>query len=317
MPLHPFVQKMIEAGRAAGRPALSAGSPQDARDLVAAGRALLGSGPEVGPVSDVAVAARSGAVPARLYRPRDPSDEAGLVVYFHGGGWVCGSVEDYDLLARALVAHSGCALLSVDYRLAPEHPFPAGLEDAEDAVSWAAERCAALLGRSLPLAVAGDSAGANLATVAAAGLRGRARIAMQCLLYPVVDTDTTRPSYLEHGEGLPLTRSDMLWFAGHYADVGAWGDPRVSPLRHPDLAGSPPAWIAAAEYDVLRDEAIAYADALRAAGVPVDVRVVPSLAHGFARLFNHLPEADAVVREAARAIRRGVDAARADTGGMR
>jgi len=309
VPVHPFVTRMMEAARTAGRPALSAGSPEDARLLVAAGRAALGPGPDVGAVRDLRVPTRSGEVPARLYRAL-AEDEPGLVVYFHGGGWVCGAIDDYDLLARALVAHSGCALLSVDYRLAPEHRFPAGLEDAEDVLAWTADASRALLGRSVPLAVAGDSAGANLATVVATSLRGRVPIALQCLFYPVADTDTTRPSYVEHGEGLPLTAADMRWFLAHYADAPRLGDPRIAPVRHPDPAGSPPAWIAAAEYDVLRDEAIAYADRLRRAGVPVEASVVPSLAHGFARLINHLPEADVVVRDAARAIRAAVSGAR-------
>ncbi|MFM1987668.1 MAG: chloramphenicol hydrolase [Pseudomonadota bacterium] len=308
MALHPFVRTMMDAARAAGRPGLSGGTPAQARELVAAGRAALGRGPEVGPVGDLSVPTRAGAVSARLYRAARADDEVGLVVYLHGGGWVCGSVDDYDLLARALVAHSGCAVLSVEYRLAPEHPFPAGLEDAEDAVAWAAANACALLGAPRPVAVAGDSAGANLATVAAARLEGRVPIALQCLFYPVADADLDRPSYREHGEGLPLTRGDMDWFFRHYVDDARRADPEVAPVRRADLSGSSPAWIVAAQYDVLRDEALAYGEALRRAGVPVETRVVPGLAHGFARLFNHLPEADAVVRDAARALRAALTA---------
>ena len=146
------------------------------------------------------------------------------------------------------------------------------------------------------------SSGSNLATVAAAELRGRVRLALQVLLYPVTDSDFDRPSYREHGEGLPLTRADMAWFFGHYAAPRDWRDPRISALRRTDLAGCPPAWIATAEYDVLRDEGRAYADALGAAGVPVTSVEVPSLPHDFVRLFNHLAPADEIVGRVAEAI---------------
>lgn len=303
MALHPLIDKMLQAMRAAGRPALSAGSPAQARELVSATRAALGAGPEVGAVSDLHIPTRAGDVPARLYRAPGVA-EPGLVVYLHGGGWVCGSVEDFDLLTRALVHKSGCAVLSVDYRLAPEHPFPAGLDDAQDVTAWAHARKDEWLGRPARLVLAGDSAGANLATVAAARLRQSLDIALQCLFYPVTDADFGRASYHAHGKGLPLTRDDMQWFFQHYAPPAMWTHPEVSPLRQPDLAGSPPAWIAVAEYDVLHDEGLAYADALRAAGVPVTLEQVPGLPHGFARMLNLLPEADAVVSAAAAEIRR-------------
>ncbi|MES2979750.1 MAG: alpha/beta hydrolase [Pseudomonadota bacterium] len=305
MALHPFVQKMMEGARAAGRPALSAGTPADARELVASARTVLGTGPAVGEVRDLDIPSRAGSVPARLYRSAE-GDEDGLIVYVHGGGWVCGTLDDFDLLARALVDKSGCAVVSVDYRLAPEHPFPAGLEDVEDVIAWASEHMSDLIGTTVALVVAGDSAGANLATVALAHLGGGVAVALQCLFYPVADTDTGRPSYLAHGEGLPLTRADMQWFFSHYADTSLHQNPRIAPVRNQDLAGSPPAWIALAEYDVLLDEGLAYAQRLRDCGVPVSCVTVPGLAHGFVRLFNHVPEADAAIAEAAVAIRRAV-----------
>lgn len=312
MALHPFFTAMVENARAAGRPALSAGTPQQARELVAAGRAVLGAGAQMGQVHDLQIVTRAGTVPSRLYRPLGGA-ELGLVVYLHGGGWVCGSVDDFDVLTRALADRSRCAVLSVDYRLAPEHPFPAGLEDAQDALLWASAQTQSLLGHRVPLVVAGDSAGANLATVAAAALRGRVQIALQCLLYPVTDTDFERDSYRRHGEGLPLTAVDMRWFTAQYAEHRLWSDPRIAPIRHPQLAGSPPAWIATAEYDVLCDEGEAYAEALQRAGVPVTSTRVPSLAHGFARLLNHLPEASAVLDAAAAEIRRACSSATASS----
>ncbi len=306
MPLHPFVGKMMDAARAANRPALSGGSPQQARDLVASGRSVLGVGPDVGKVSDITIPTRSGSVAARLYR--STNTEHGFVVYFHGGGWVCGTLDDYDILARNLVHYSDCAVLMVDYRLAPEFAFPAGLEDAEDAITWAVREVETLTEKHLPLAVGGDSAGGNLATAALNNLRGKVDCALQLLLYPVTDANTERPSYIAHGEGLPLTRSDMQWFFGHYAPKALWADPRISPLQHPSLAGSPPAWIATAEYDVLRDEGEDYARRLQEAGVPVELRRVQGLAHGFARLSNHIESVVDLLKEAGAALKRHCDA---------
>ncbi len=302
MALHPVIQKMLIAMRAAGRPALSAGSPAQAREVVSASRSALGPGPQVGQVSDLQVPTRAGHLAARLYRASG-GQEPGLVVYLHGGGWVCGSVDDFDVLARALVHKSGCAVLSVDYRLAPEFPFPAGLEDAQDALVWAHGHMAQLLGHGARLVVAGDSAGANLATVAATLLRQRISVALQCLFYPVTDADFSRPSYQAHGQGLPLTQADMEWFFGHYAPPVLWRKADISPVHRTDLAGSPPVWMAAAEYDVLHDEALDYAARLREAGVPVTVQRILGLPHGFARMINLIPEADAAVSDAAAHIR--------------
>ena len=303
MALHPTVQKMIEGARAAGRPALSAGSPQQARDMVAAIRGALGTGPEVGSIRDLSIPGRAGRTAARLYRAPGES-EPGLVVYLHGGGWLCGCIDDFDILTRALAAQSGCAVLSVDYRLAPEHPFPAGLEDAEDALLWAQAQLQDLIGSAGRLVVAGDSAGANLATVAAFRLRHRLNLALQCLFYPVTDSNFSRPSYLAHGQGLPLTTADMEWFFAHYAPQTLWKHPDIAPLQTPDLSGCAPAWIAAAEYDVLHDEAIEYAERLRDAGIPVTLERVEGLPHGFARMINLLAPAASVVNAAAHEIRR-------------
>lgn len=302
MALHPFVMQMMASARAAGRPGLSDGTPADARALVAASRPLLGAGPAMEEVCDCLVPGRDGPIPARLY-VADRAKVQGLLVYLHGGGWVCGSLDDFDLLTRALAARTDCAVLAVDYRLAPEHPFPAGLHDVEDALLWASRAGQERFGRTLPLVVAGDSAGGNLATVALAELRHQVECALQVLVYPVADTDTSRPSYLQHGEGLPLTRQDMRWFLQHYADPGQWSDPRIAPLSRIDMAGCPPAWIVVAEYDVLHDEGVALAHHLAQARVPVDLVRAPGLAHGFIRLFNLLPEVDALLDQAAARIR--------------
>lgn len=300
MALHPFFALMMESFAAAGRPALSDGTPKQSRALVAAGRTALGPGADVGSITDLSIPTRNGAIPARLVLPR--TAPIGLVVYLHGGGWVIGELDDYEVLARHLATLSGCAVLLPDYRLAPEHKFPAGLEDCEDALLFAAEKVAEFCGASVPLVVAGDSAGANLGTVAVRRLRGRVAFALQALLYPVSDCDFDRPSYLAHGEGLPLTRKDMLWFFDHYAPRAQHGDPDISPLRAPDLSGLPPALIVTAEYDVLGDEGEAYADRLASAGVPVTHRRAAGLPHGFARLHNHVGIVDAELRTVAATI---------------
>ncbi|MDI1239987.1 MAG: alpha/beta hydrolase [Polaromonas sp.] len=301
MPLHPVFQAALNAAQAAGRPALSAGTIAAAREAVAAGAKSLGVGPELGSVRPLTLPGRSGPVPATLYRPA--GQVLGLVVYVHGGGWVAGSVEGFDALARALAARSDCAVLSVDYRLAPEHPFPAGLEDAEDAIRWAWAQRAELAVKDAALIVVGDSAGANLVTVAARALAAEIEIALQLLFYPVTDQDFDTSSYQECAEGFSLTREDMRWFFSNYAPEAQWSDPRIAPMRAP-LAGSPPAWIAVAEYDVLRVDGERYAQQLKEAGVAVETRTWPSLTHGFARWFNLVDVANEAVDAAAAAIRR-------------
>lgn len=302
MSLHPVLVKMLAAAREAGRPAIAACTPAHARAVLSSSCAALGAGPEVGAVSDLTVPARASPMRARLFRP--DGDAQGLIVYVHGGGWVIGALPDFDALSRNLVARSGCALLLIDYRLAPEHRFPAGLEDVEDAIRWAAAQRRQLAGEDVPLVVAGDSAGANLATVAVRSMAAQVQVALQLLFYPVADCDTETRSYREHAEGLFISRADMLWFYRHYAPEQAWSDPRISPLRAKELAGSPPAWIAVAEYDVLHDEGVAYAARLEQAGVPVQLRRYEGMGHGFARMMNFVDTADRALDDAAAAIRK-------------
>jgi len=302
MPLHPALAKMREEDLRSNRAETSAGTVAAARELLSRSALALGNGPPVGEVGSLTIPARAGSLPCRLYHPVGIAE--GLVVYLHGGGWLAGTLDGSDALARHLVTRSHCALLLVDYRLAPEHPFPAGLEDAEDALRWAGARRVDLFGRGTRLIAAGDSAGANLATVAARLLKDEVEVALQVLFYPVTDTDTGTASYREHGTGLRLTRNDMRWFMAHYAPRTLWTDPRIAPLRAGDLEGSPPAWIATAEYDVLRDEGEAYAASLAKAGVPVELRRYDGLTHGFARMMNIVDTADQALDEAAAAIAR-------------
>lgn len=292
---------MLDKARAAGIPALSAGSPADARALMETTRIALGEGVPVRSSTSLHILTRRGGVGATLLLPE--GRPSGLVVYLHGGGWVIGSAADFDVLARSLVAQSGCALLLPDYRLAPEHPFPAGLEDTEDALLWAWAERERLLGHAGPLVVAGDSAGGNLAAVAAQTLAGRVPLAAQVLIYPVTDTNLGTASYGAYGEGLVLTRDDMQWFLRHYAPPDAWADPRIAPLRAGNLHGLPPATVVLAECDVLHDEGQAYAEKLEAAGVPVRVRRYAGVTHGFIRLHKAVDTAAQAVSDVAADLR--------------
>ena len=302
MPLDPQISEIFAAMVKAGRPALSAGSPNDARELTKASRAALGPGPEMAQVRELKIPTRGGPIGARLFLPSKNVD--GLVVYFHGGGWVVGELDDYDSMARTLAKRSNCALLMPDYRLAPEHPFPAALEDAQDAILWASQRIEELAGSKLSFLVGGDSAGGNLATVAVRDLGQRVPVAAQVLIYPVTDSDTGTSSYRSQSEGMQLTRADMQWFFSHYAPAGSHRDPRISPLRQTELASMPPTIVITAECDVLRDEGEAYAQRLSAAGVAVTARRVEGLPHGFIRLHNLVGAADDAITAIAADIAR-------------
>jgi acetyl esterase len=249
---------------------------------------LAGRGPDVEDVSDGELAG----VPVRTYRPRDAR---GTVAYFHGGGWVVGNLESVDAVCRALALAAGATVVSADYRLAPEHRYPAALQDAL-AVTRAL--------RDRPLAVAGDSAGGNLAAIVARHLKDD--VAAQLLIYPVTDAGVNTPSFSEFAEGFGLTAAGMRRFWELYLDGadGLQGD--ASPLRAGDLRGLPPAYVLTAECDVLRDEGEAYARALEDAGVPVELRRRAGAVHGFWR-WQTTEFAREAVRTAGEALRAVMD----------
>jgi acetyl esterase len=304
VPLHPVIQGMLQAARDGGRGGYASGSVAQARALLALASAALGEGPRVGRVEDLRVPTRGGSIAARLFHPSGRA--RGTLVHAHGGGWTLGTLDDFDAFARALVHRTGCALVLFDYRLAPEHPFPAAVHDTEDTLLWAAStEGRARLGAG-PLLASGDSAGGNLVTVALAQVQPSVRAALQVLFYPVTDCDMGRPSYAQ--AGLPLTAEDMRWFFTQYAPPECWSDRRISPLRSHDLGGLPPAWIAVPEYDVLHDEGVAYARRLQEAGVRAEWQEFAGLPHGFARMFNRVDTADRALGEAAAAIVRACDA---------
>ncbi len=302
MPLDPRTQSLIDMFVESGLPPLPESTIEEARERADTIPQLLGAGPEVGSVEDITVPSPDGSIPARVYSPE--GDPAGTVLYIHGGGWVVGSLDSFDPFCRFLTKESGCVVVSVDYRLAPEHPFPAGLEDCVAALQWvAANRQQGLL------AVAGDSSGANLAAVVARRARdaGGPEIAFQLLGCPVTDADLDTPSYVEHGGPEPpllLSKADMEWFWNLYVpDEADRRNPDVSPLRAEDLSGLPPAYVVVAEHDPLRDEALAYAAKLKAAGVPVTVRRYDDQTHDFQIMINFLERADECTRDAASAMR--------------
>ena len=269
--LQPDVALVLEAMAGMGLPPMETLPVADARALMAAGAAVRPPSPQVGEVTDGVMPGADGDLPYRLYRPAAPAEGPHpLVVYFHGGGWVLGDLDSDDPLCRDLCARSGAVIVSVNYRHAPEARFPAAADDALAALRWVDAHAAELGGIPGQLAVAGWSAGGNVAAVACQQARdsGGPDICGQLLLTPVVDAEMTRPSYLENGDGYVLTSALMRWFWDHYADPADRGDPRAVPLRG-RLDGLPPACIVAADFDPLRDEGVAYARALEAAGVPV------------------------------------------------
>jgi acetyl esterase len=237
---------------------------------------------EVGSVTSIEVAGATGSLPAFVYRPMADGPRP-TIAFFHGGGFTIGDTASYDLQVRTLCAQTGAVVVSVDYRLAPEHPFPAGVDDAVAATHWVGDHLEHLGGEGQPLAVAGDSAGGNLAAVVCQQWSGhRPALAAQLLIYPTTDFLSRRPSLEENASGYFLTREDMLWFHRHYVGEAVdLADARLSPLRAGDLGGLPPAVVATAEYDPLRDDGDAYAQALSSAGVPVIHRRYPGMVHGF------------------------------------
>jgi acetyl esterase/lipase len=305
--VHPQAQQVLDGKAASGAPPLWELPPDEGRAMVEANNAMIPAGPDVESVRDIVIPTQAGGMPARVYSPS--SSAAGLVLYFHGGGWVVGTLDGWDSSVRGLAVASGCDVVSVDYRLAPEHVFPAAADDAYDALLWATSASGLAAGR--PIVVAGDSAGGNLAAVSALRARdsGGPPIALQVLVYPVVDCDLDRLSYREYdGDELILNRRDMIWFWDHYApDPASRANPYASPLRAPSLSGLPPVYLVTAEHDPLRDEGFAYADRLRAARVPVEHRHYGSQIHGFFTFTGVLDDADKAVAEAGSAIRSAVE----------
>lgn len=304
MPLHPQVKTVLEQMAAAGPP-LHHLSPVEARKAIEAMRATAGEPERVAKVENRTFRGLAGNLPVRIYTP-DGRGPFPVLVYLHGGGWVVGSIETVDASCRSLANLAGCIVVSADYRLAPEHKFPAAADDCYAAIRWAALHTASFHGAPGRMAVGGESAGANLAAVAAlmAQERGSTPLVLQLLMYPVLDYSFDRPSHKENGEGYFLTTDMMRWFWRQYLNSDADGESHLaSPLRARFMSSVAPAAIFTAEFDPLRDEGAAYAAKLREAGVPVAYKCCEGLIHGFMGMTKVVEPAKKAMGEAAAALR--------------
>ncbi len=300
MPLDDDVRQLLD--QLTDAPALSDGTVDQARRNYDA--APRPEGDMVARVEDRTVPASRGAVPVRLYATSDESDLA-VIAFFHGGGWVLSSVAGHDHVARRLAMLTGALVVSVDYRVAPEHPFPAPHDDCWAAVSWLADHAEEWGGDPSRIAVCGDSAGGNLA----AGVALRARdegiaLALQALIYPCIDDDQSPyPSMHDNATGYFLTAADMRWFWDHFVLPADRDDGRAVPARAEDLSGVAPAFVQTAEYDPLRDEGERYAERLDRAGVQTQVVRYPGVVHGFVARWSLMSRAHAALDDLAAALR--------------
>jgi acetyl esterase/lipase len=306
---------LLTALVAAGRPSsMSLPRPEGLQNFTELAQWL--AGPGTGPAGeDIKIDGPAGPVPLRVYRPNPPAGpppgpapgSPPAVVFFHGGGWVLGGLDSHDTLCRELARQAGVVLVAVDYRLAPEHPYPAGLDDCAAATRWVAAHAADLGADGLRLAVAGDSAGASLAAGVAMLARdeGGPPVALQVLAYPALDPAMDTVSYAENADDPFLSRDEMVSYWSLYTD-GAEPDHLAAPALAPDLAGLPAAYVLVAGRDVLRDEGIRYAERLAAAGVPVQLRRRDDMVHGFLLCTAWLDEARESVAELAAVLRAGL-----------
>jgi len=311
--LHPQTRALLQLIELRGGPPMHQLSVADARTGYRERRSVTQPPPpDVAAIEELEAEGPLGVIPLRLYRPIGAATGAlPVLVYYHGGGWVIGDLDTHDTLCRELANLSGCAIVAVDYRLAPEHRFPAAVDDCSAATRWVHAHAAGLGLDASRLAVGGDSAGGNLAAVVAIDARDRGDlpIAFQLLIYPATDQRCTAPSHAENGQGYLLTRESMEYFGNHYiADHAQFDDWRASPLLHPDLSNLPPALVLTAGFDPLRDEGAAYAERLTAAGNRASYVLFPRQVHGFITMGKVIDEANVAVALCAAELRRAVNA---------
>ena len=302
--LTPQMRLVLAQMAQAGHPPLYTLTAKEARAAYEAGTHVLEpKAPELARVEDFTIPARDGyAIPARLYAPS--LEVLPVLLYFHGGGFVIGSVASHDEMCRALSAQSGCAVVSVDYRMAPAHRFPVAVNDAFDAVVHISSGAMQSKVDGSKLAVGGDSAGGTLSAVCALHARDQnIPLALQLLFYPACGAQPNTPSHSRFAHGLVLEKSHIDWFFGQYIDQEEREDWRFAPLNAPDVEGVAPAWFGLAECDPLVDEGILYADKLRHAGVAVDLTIYRGVTHEFIKMGRAIPEALAARSDAARALR--------------
>jgi acetyl esterase len=312
--LHPQTQALLDLMIERGVPPTHTLTPADARAFYRERRSFTQPAPPaVALVRDLQAHGPHGAIPLRLYRPLGSSETASLpvLVYYHGGGWVIGDLDTHDTLCRELANGADCAVVAVDYRMGPEHRFPAAVDDCLAATRWVHAHARELHLDATRLAVGGDSAGGNLAAVVSIAARdaGDLPIAYQLLIYPATDQHRNTPSHASNGQGYLLTTETMDYFTGHYiVDPAQYKDWRASPLLHTDLARLPPALVLTAGYDPLRDEGVAYAEALTAAGSRASYVCFERQIHGFITMGKLLDEANSAVALCAAELQRGLAA---------
>lgn len=305
MSLHPQAQAIVDAAHAAGTPF----ELDDYRAIRAAYRTTTEfyhhPAPPLDSVANLVAPGPGGNLGLRIYRPRADGPRLPTLVYFHGGGWVVGDLDTHDHLCRHVAAQAEAAVVAVDYRLAPEQRFPAAFDDALAATRWVVRHADELALDPRRLAVGGDSAGGNLAAAVALAVRNEVPLCLQALLYPAVDLVADNASLRENAQGYLLTTAAMAQFVDWYVpDPAARTDWRASPLHAASHAGVAPAFIVTAGYDPLRDEAIAYAALLSAAGVSVEHRHYPDMIHGFARMGGKIEAGITALEHTAAALRR-------------
>jgi acetyl esterase len=304
VPLDPQVRFFLDQLKELGAPPVSEQTPEEARAGFATLAAVAGPPEDEAPTEDRNVPGPVGDIPVRVYRPE--SDQAlPLVVYFHGGGFVIGDIATHDTVCQRLATGVPAVVVSVDYRLGPEHPFPAAVEDCDAATEWASAHGAELGGDPARLAVAGDSAGGNLAAVVTRHARdgGGPPIAFQLLVYPCTDLTRSLPSHIENGTGLLLDTDTMTWFTENYLGDADPRQPDASPLLADDLSGLPPALVVTAEFDPLRDEGEAYAERLRQAGVSATASRYDGMIHAFYGMDSIFDAAKRATAETVTALR--------------
>jgi len=304
---HPEVGALLDELIAGGRPSSRTLPLPDGRRNFDEMIAPLSDYPEVGAVEDRDIPVDGRGVPVRIYRPAEPA-RSGVVVFFHGGGWVFGDLESHDGVCRSITRNSGIVTVAVHYRRAPEHPFPAALEDAAGVVRWLSAHGGEIGLDPRPLAVVGDSSGANLAAAVSLVLRdeGGSPVAFQALLYPNTDPAMDTDSYQENADDPFLSRDEMVWYWAQYGDGKAPDDPRAALSMATDLSGLPPTYLLTAGFDPLRDEGRAFGEALRRAGVPVRASEYEDMPHGFLLFAGRLSRAREGLSEVAGAIAAGL-----------
>lgn len=309
--LHPQARTLLDLIARSGIPPTHQLTPAQARHYYRERRALTQPAPPALPVvRDLQADGPAGPIPVRLYRP-SADRTLPVLVYYHGGGWVIGDLDSHDVLCRQLALAADCAVVAVDYRMGPEHRFPAAVDDCVAATRWVRDSAAALGVEASRLAVGGDSAGGNLAAVVALIARdaGDLPIAFQLLIYPATDQRRIAPSHTTNAQGYLLTADAMRWYHDHYIDDPKHDlDWRASPLLAPDLSRLPPALVLVAGYDPLRDEGVAYAQKLTEAGSRATLVSFERQIHGFVPMGRAIDEANEAVALCAQALRRGLAA---------